>query len=346
MNRHSDDLTTFHEQCFSKYLTLWVDESGRRQIGLSPEECAYLTMAHAGSLERYRGEPVYLEDVIDPPGIRRMIVEGSAFALRFGLEAKARAHLADERDDELVALVMERDFQECFLSVASRLAKPAIDEGDSELLAILSEAGRRAIQFDRVFDEENEEVGIRLSRLYSSELSSHPYSPPPSRSQCEVGMATAGWMSSLPYPPPPSRAWWYHKAFENAAGRVQIIHFPVFHHVDEGVLAVAASTEPGAITEMPLDRGLVLKLVRKSDGKQSATLSAPVGELKPEACALVWEVGNSEHRVMLEPFGTEGTVFRGLLDSTFGSDRIFRIVQPVSLESPGNPAMVSETDEP
>ena len=322
MNRHSDDLTAFHEQCFSKYLTLWVDESGRKQIGLSPEECAYLTMAHAGSLERYRGEPVYLEDVIDSPGIRRLIVEGSAFALRFGLEAKARALQADERDDELVALVMERDFQECFLSVASRLAKPAIDEGDSELLAILSEAGRRAIQFDRVFDEENEEVGIRLSRFYSSEL------------------------SSLPYPPPPSRAWWYHKAFENAAGRVQIIHFPVFHHVDEGVLAVAASTEPGAITEMPLDRGLVLKLVRKSDGKQSATLSAPVGELKPEACALVWEVGNSEHRVMLEPFGTEGTVFRGLLDSTFGSDRIFRIIQPVSLESPGNPAIVSETDEP
>ena len=310
MNSHSDDLTAFHQQCFSKYITLWSDEARRMQIGLAPEECAYLTIAHAGALERYRGEPVYLEDVIDPPGIRKLIVEGSAFALRFDLEAKARIHLTDEEDEELVALVMERDFQECFLSVASRLAKPVIDAGDSELLAILAEVGFRAIRFDRVFDEENEEVGIRLSRHFSSEL------------------------SSLPYPPPPSRAWWYHKALENAAGRTQVLYFPAFQPVEEGILAVAASSEPGAKTEISLEKGLVLKLVRRSDGNQSATLSAPAGVLKPEVCALAWEVGNAEHHVMLEPFGTEGTIFRGLLDSTFNPDRVFRIVQPVSLEIP------------
>jgi hypothetical protein len=96
---------------------------------------------------------------------------------------------------------------------------------------------------------------------------------------------------------------------------------------------------------MPLARGLVLKLVRMNDGKHSATLSAPAGVLKPEACALAWEVGNYEHHVILEPFGTGGTVFRGELDSTFGPDRIFRVVQPVSQERTGSPDVESDDDK-
>lgn len=243
MNDILREMTDYRTDALKTYLQAWMDDEFRAEMDVQKDESAYIALASAGFLERF-DVAVDLSKVLDIEMAREMILEASAFALKLDLRSMAEILLEDEDDDtldDLQDVLWEREQMECFLCIASKLGKPIVDGGDSELLTSLARVGSAALDFDELLDVEHSDTASKLAESMD------------------------WYRNALPEVPGSSRSWWFHKHHERPMGR--IIRFrPLQEREDKAASAgrVLAGSLVGVAGAL-----LAIKGVAASDGTYS-----------------------------------------------------------------------------